>query len=206
MNMNILHPWHGIDIDLKKEEKYFTVNALIEIVKNDTIKYEIDKKSGLLKVDRPQKYSNVCPALYGFIPKTYCGQGVSTIAKTISKSRITGGDLDPLDIIILSSYTISERNVILRARPIGGFLMIDNSEVDDKIIAVLEGDEMYNEVYDISQISDGLINKLKHYFLTYKTMPDQNEIVVIDSVYGAQHALNIINESIKDYNEYIQKC
>ena len=205
MNLNTLHPWHGINIDLKEQSNSFSLNAIVEIIKNDTIKYEIDKKSGLLKIDRPQKYSNVCPSLYGFIPKTYCGDKVSFLAKSMSTSEIRRGDLDPLDILILSSYNITERNIILRARPIGGLLMIDKNEADDKIIAVLEGDEMYSEVYDIAQISDTLINKLKHYFLTYKSMPEENVIVSIDAVYGAEHARKVIHESINDYSELTKK-
>src|SRR6478736_934526 len=95
------HPWHGIPIGDKAPE---IVTTFIEIVPSDTIKYEIDKESGYLKIDRPQKYSNIIPSLYGFIPQTYCGEEVAKLARERGSEKVTEGDGDPLDICVLSSH------------------------------------------------------------------------------------------------------
>ena len=128
------HPWHGISAGEKAPE---VVNVFVEIVPTDTIKYEVDKETGYLKVDRPQKFSNIIPALYGFIPKTYCEEEVKNLAVATGATDITEGDHDPLDICVLSSHNITSGNILMEAIPIGGFQMIDKGEADDKIIAVL---------------------------------------------------------------------
>src|SRR5262245_27747371 len=129
------HPWHGIAIGSDAPD---VVTCYIEIVPSDTIKYEVDKISGLLKIDRPQQYSNYCPTLYGFLPQTYCGEklGVFT-GQRISRDGIVG-DGDPLDICVLTEKTIPRGDILLQAIPIGGFRLIDRKQADDKIIAVLK--------------------------------------------------------------------
>jgi inorganic pyrophosphatase len=192
----IHHPWHGVDIGPKAPE---IITAYIEITPSDTMKYEIDKASGILKVDRPQLYSNVVPALYGFIPRTFCHDEVA--AWCMQKTGLTGikGDGDPLDILVLTEHRIAQGNILVQAKPIGGFRMIDKKEADDKIIAVLLQDGMYAQYDDMEQLPDAIINRLKHYFLTYKRSPEGSQPVEIPQVYGRDGALQVINASRADY-------
>ena len=165
MNKFKSHPWHGISIG---ENAPDIITAFIEIVPTDTVKYEIDKESGYLKIDRPQKFSNVVPTLYGFIPQTYCDVKVAEYAALKSGKVVSKGDGDPLDICVLSEKTITHGDIILQAVPIGGFRLIDKGEADDKIIAVMKSDEVFEHWKDITDCSVAVIDRLKHYFLTYK--------------------------------------
>ena len=193
------HPWHGIPIGENCPE---VVTAYIEMVPNDTVKYEIDKLTGYRKVDRPQKFSNYLPALYGFVPQTYCGELVREFAEKMAGKPVEKGDGDPLDICVLTERNITSGDIILEAIPIGGFRMIDKGEADDKIIAVLKQDEIYGKLKDVSDCPAALIDRLKHYFLTYKNMPGhENKAVEITHIYGCKEAQEVILRSIKDYNE-----
>ncbi|MDC1188155.1 inorganic pyrophosphatase [Flavobacteriales bacterium] len=191
------HPWHGIPIGKDAPSK---VTAFIEMVPSDTCKYEIDKETGYLMIDRPQKFSNIIPALYGFVPKTYCGPKT---AKFCSEkiNRKVAGDCDPLDICVFTEREITHGNILVEAKVIGGMRMIDGGEADDKIIAVLAQDE----VYDFDDIKDAplrLINRLKHYFLTYKQIPgEEAPKCEITHVYGAEEAKKVIELSVEDYND-----
>lgn len=192
------HPWHGISIGDKCPD---IITAYIEMVPNDTVKYEIDKASGYRKVDRPQKFSNYLPALYGFIPQTYCGEDVREFSELKSGKTVLRGDGDPLDICVITERNITSGDIILEAIPIGGFRMIDKGEADDKIIAVLKQDEIYGNVKDVSDCPATLINRLKHYFLTYKNIPGaENAAVEITHTYGREEAHQVILRSIRDYN------
>lgn len=192
------HPWHGIPIG---DNCPASITAYIEMVPNDTVKYEIDKLTGYRKVDRPQKFSNIVPALYGFIPQTYCDEKVREFAALKSGKEVTKGDGDPLDICVLTERNITSGDIILEAIPIGGFRMIDKGEADDKIIAVLKSDEIYGNLKDVSECPQTLINRLKHYFLTYKTIPgSENNAVEITHTYNREEAHEVIRRSISDYN------
>lgn len=195
------HPWHGIPA---KDGSY--INAYIEIVPTDTVKYELDKETGHLKVDRPQQFSNVCPAPYGFIPQTYCGDRIGEFAgKATGLGRIVG-DGDPLDICILTEKTISHGDLLLQARPIGGLRMIDTSEADDKIVAVLKDDMVFGDIQNIEDVPSGVIDRLKHYFLTYKKAPGKElKKVSITDVYGAEEAKKVIRLSQQDYKDKFKK-
>ena len=190
------HPWHGVDIGEKAPE---LINCYIEMVPTDTVKYEVDKESGYLRIDRPQKYSNVVPALYGFIPQTYSAQNVAAYCNEKTGRKEIVGDGDPMDICVLTEKTISHGDILVRARPIGGFRMIDSNEADDKIVAVLNNDAFYSHFNDISELPELVINRLKHYFLTYKDLPGKKINVEITDVYGKEEAHEVINRSIKDY-------
>ena len=171
------------------------------MVPTDTVKYEVDKVSGYLRLDRPQKYSNVVPALYGFIPQTYSGKRVAKYcADKIGKKGIQG-DKDPIDICILTEKDITHGDILVRARPIGGFRMIDGNEADDKIIAVLNNDAVYGEYKDISDCPARVIDRLKHYFLTYKDLPGNKAKTEITHIYGIEEAYEVIKRSQEDYNE-----
>jgi inorganic pyrophosphatase len=126
------HPWHGVS---PGDQVPNIVQCFIEVVPSDTMKYEIDKVSGYLRVDRPQKYSNMCPALYGFVPQTFCGESVAAFSAE-KTGRHLAGDGDPLDICILTDRPIGHGNVIAECIPIGGLRMLDQDEADDKIIGV----------------------------------------------------------------------
>ncbi len=192
------HPWHGINIGDQAPDR---IMAFIEMVSTDTVKYEVDKESGFLKIDRPQKYSTTIPALYGFIPQTYSGERVAVISnEALSRVDIVG-DGDPVDICVLTEKTITHGDVIVKAKPIGGMRMIDNNEADDKIIAVLSHDALYGNINDISELPELVVERLRHYFLTYKDLPGNKRNVEITHIYGAEEAKQIINASLADYDD-----
>lgn len=195
------HPWHGISIGASAPD---ILTAFIEIVPTDSVKYEIDKESGYLKIDRPQKYSNQCPMLYGFVPQTYCGSEVGKYCgNKVSRDNIIG-DGDPLDICILTEKTITHGDIIVQAIPIGGLRLIDKNQADDKIIAVLKDDSVYGNIEYIADAPKELIDRLRHYFLNYKRSPDQNTSVVeITDIYSANIAKEVISCSQLDYQKLI---
>jgi inorganic pyrophosphatase len=191
------HPWHGIDIG---REAPVLLTAFIEMVPTDTVKYEIDKVTGYLKIDRPQKYSNVVPALYGFVPQTFSGARVAEYCMEKSGRQDIKGDGDPIDICVLTEKEISHGNIIVRARPVGGFRMIDKDESDDKIIAVLNNDTVYGHINDVTELPGLVVDRLKHYFLTYKDLPGMESNVVITHTFGKEEAHEIIRRSMEDYH------
>jgi inorganic pyrophosphatase len=188
------HPWHGLPVGPNPPE---VVNAYIEITPFDTVKFEIDKETGYLHVDRPQAFNSLPPMLYGFIPRTYCDAKVAALAGT------ERGDGDPLDVCVLSERPIDRADILLKARPVGGLLMIDRGEADDKIIAVLDRDPVWGSARDIGEIPRSLVDRLRHYFLTYKWTPGQPQVaeVSVDRVYGADEAAKVIEASVSDYDE-----
>lgn len=193
------HPWHGVDIGPDAPE---IVTAYIEITPSDTVKYELDKTTGILKVDRPQLYSNVVPALYGFIPRTYCKEHVAQLCSKQTGLEEMEGDGDPLDILVLTEHRILQGNVLVRAIPIGGLKMIDDRQVDDKIVAVLVQDGTYSKWRDMFELPESIITRLKHYFLTYKLAPDTTSTVDIPLIYGKKEAIEVIEAAVKDYDHY----
>jgi inorganic pyrophosphatase len=191
------HPWHGIPIG---PDAPAVVTAFVEIVPTDTVKYEIDKPSGYLKVDRPQQFSNVSPSLYGMVPQTYCGDQVAALCMAATGRDGIVGDGDPLDICVLTEKAISHGDILVQAVPIGGLRMIDHDEADDKIIAVLKGDLVYGGWHDIDDCPSAVLDRLRHYFLTYKEAPDAGKRPVeIAEVYGREAAHAVIVTSRDDY-------
>jgi inorganic pyrophosphatase len=190
------HPWHGISPGDKAPD---VVQCFIEVVPSDTMKYEIDKVSGYLRVDRPQKYSNICPALYGFVPQTYCGEEVAEYSSGKNGRKLVG-DSDPLDICVLTDRPIQHGNVIVECIPIGGLRMLDQEEADDKIIAVLRADATYGSLVEIDQLAAPVLDRLRHYFLTYKQAPGSAAVdCEITHIYGAAEAREVIRRSMNDY-------
>lgn len=196
------HPWHGISAGKNAPD---IVTAFIEIVPTDTVKYEIDKESGYLKIDRPQKYSNVLPALYGFIPQTYCGELTGKYCAEKTGRENIMGDGDPMDICVFTERNIFRGDILIPAIPIGGFRLLDNGQADDKIIAVMQHDTIYNHWTDIDQLPSSLLERLKHYFLTYKSMPGMQNKCEITHTYGAAEARQVISIALQDYRNYIQQ-
>ena len=187
------HPWHGLNIG---KDSPRLVQAYIEITPFDLIKYEIDKRTGYLRVDRPQRTSSQPPTLYGFIPRTYCGRRIKELAP-----NSTRGDGDPLDICVIADRPINRAEVVLSARVVGGLQMIDGGEADDKIVAILEQDNVWGHINDISELPPIMVSRLRHYFLTYKQLPGEDNKTSIDLVYGAEHAYKVIEAANEDYEE-----
>ena len=173
----ILHPWHGAHFGDNAPEE---VNALIEISQGSKCKYEIDKVTGLLKLDRVIYSSFIYPVNYGFIPQTL------------------GHDNDPLDILVLCSESIRPL-CLVEAKVIGNMQMIDSGEKDDKIIAVAVNDPSVNHITDIDHLSQHFISVLKNYFEQYKVL--ENKKVLIDEFQSKEVAMEIINEAIAFYKE-----
>lgn len=193
------HPWHGVS---PGKDAPLMVNAFVEIVPRDVVKYELDKPSGHLRLDRPQKFSSLCPTLYGFVPQTYCGEKIAEFCMQKTGRAGIVGDADPLDICVLSEKTVLSSNFFLNCKPIGGLRLLDHGEADDKIIAVLEKDVAFGEIEDITDCPQGLIDRIAHYFLSYKQLPnDAPRELEVTQVYSREEALEVINLSFQDYRE-----
>ncbi len=187
------HPWHGLEIGPNPPQ---LVHAFIEITPFDRVKYEIDKVTGYIRVDRPQRTSSQPPVLYGFIPRTYCGHRVLGLSPKANR-----GDGDPLDICVISERPITRSEVILNARVVGGLQALDSGEADDKVIAVLDNDEFWKNVHDVSELPPILVERISHYFSTYKMLPGQQSLMSIEKVYGADYARQVVQAAIEDYIE-----
>lgn len=176
--MYVLHPWHGAGYG---EDSPARVNALIEIPKGSSCKYEIDKTTGLLKLDRVIYSSFHYPVNYGFIPQTL------------------GEDGDPLDILVLCSESIVPL-CLVKATVIGNMQMIDNGEKDDKIIAVAATDPSVNHIRNISELPTHFFEVLRNFFEQYKVL--ENKKVEIDQFQDKETAYKIIESSIALYTEH----
>jgi len=187
------HPWHGLGIGPNPPA---LVHAYIELTPYDLVKYEIDKESGYLRVDRPQRTSSQPPALYGFIPRTYSGPRVGRLMATA-----TEGDGDPLDICVLSERPITRSEVIITARVIGGIPMVDHGTADDKLVGVLANDPIYAQAEEIGDLPEALADRLMHYFATYKLIPGEESAVSVGRPYGREHAYRVLTAAIEDYRD-----
>ena len=136
------------------------------------------------------------PTLYGFIPRTYCGERIHRLSP-----KSTGGDGDPLDICVISERPINKSEIILNARVVGGIQMIDGGEADDKIIAVLYNDNFWENANDLADIPTALIDRLQHYFSTYKLVAGNEKSTYIAEIYNAERAFEVVNASLKDYED-----
>jgi len=194
-----VHPWHGVAAGGEAPQ---IVNAYVEIVPTDVVKYELDKNSGHLHIDRPQRFSSMCPTLYGFIPQTFCGPEVAELCASRACQTGIKGDGDPMDVCVLTEKAAAHGSFFVRARPIGGLRMIDGEQADDKIIAVLDKDVAYGYIKDIGDCPVGLIDRLKHYFLSYKQFPGEapRRVEIVD-VYDREEAVEVIARSMRDYQE-----
>ncbi len=172
-----MNPWHDVQIGDKAPE---VCNAVIEIPIGSTVKYELDKPTGLLKVDRVLFSAVHYPANYGFIPRTYCD------------------DNDPLDVLVLGQVEVVPL-CIMRAKTIGVMQMIDQNEEDDKIIAVHADDPEYLHYRDISELPEHKLKSLRRFFEDYKAL--ENKQVKVERFMGRFDASNIIEKSMKQYAE-----
>jgi inorganic pyrophosphatase len=188
------HPWHGLAIGPEPPGR---LHAYVEITPFDTVKYEVDKESGYLRVDRPQPHSSIPPTLYGFIPRTYCGPRVAALSP-----ESTRGDGDPLDVCVFSERPINRAEVLLTAVVVGGIRTTDRDEADDKILAVLANDLVWGEARDVSELPAVLVDRLRHYFGTYKMAPGKPSSVTVREVYGRERACAVVEAAIADYTEH----
>jgi inorganic pyrophosphatase len=172
-----MNPWHNVRIGTSSPE---IVNGIIEIPKGSRAKYELDKDSGLLILDRVIYSSMYYPANYGFIPRTYCDDG------------------DPLDILVLTQIVVDPL-CIVPAKVIGVMQMLDQGEKDDKIIAVANGDMSVNHLNDISELGPHFIKELRNFFEDYKKL--ENKEVVIEDFQNRETAMQIVEKAIVDYNK-----
>lgn len=174
----IKHPWHEVQTGTNPPEN---INAIIEIPRGSRAKYEVDKDSGLIKLDRVIYASMYYPLNYGFIPQTL------------------GEDGDPLDIVVLTQVSVVPL-CLIPSKVIGVMQMIDRGEADDKIIAVAEHDPSVSQYSDVNDLPEYLIAELKHFFENYKTL--EKKKVEVDEFLPKAKAIEIIEDSIK---RYIQK-
>ena len=173
--------WHDISPERITRKDF---EAVIEISKGSKMKYELDKETGLLKLDRVLHTSTHYPANYGFIPRTYAD------------------DNDPLDVLVLCSEKI-EPLALVRCYPIGVISMVDGGHADDKIIAIPFGDPTYNEYKDISQLPKHIFDEMTHFFKVYKTL--ENKDTAINEAQGALAAVDIIEDAIENYKKLYVK-
>jgi inorganic pyrophosphatase len=174
--MSTQHAWHDVSMGDNVPE---VVNAIIEIPKGSKAKYEMDKESGLLRLDRVLFSSVMYPANYGFIPKTYCD------------------DNDPLDILVLCSIDVYPMSII-EAKVIGVMHMVDNGEQDDKIIAVAKNDMSVNYINDIAELPPHTMTEIVRFFKDYKKLEGKN--VTIEHLMGMSYAHKVITESMELYD------
>lgn len=191
------HPWHGIPVGPNPPE---IVTAYIEITPHDPVKYELDKTTGFLKIDRPQRTSAIPPLYYGLIPRTYCAENVAALAPGADV-----GDGDPLDICVITEAPITRADILCDVRVIGGMQMIDDGEADDKILAVLAKDSIYSNARSLEDIPKMFLDKLYHYFTTYKLVPGKEVKVTVDEIYDVTHAAKVIEASMRDYETHFLK-
>lgn len=176
--MNI---WHDVSKKRVLPESFI---ACIEISKGSKNKYELDKETGALILDRVLFTSTHYPQNYGFIPRTYAG------------------DNDPLDVLVISSEPIAPL-ALVQCYPIGVFVMIDNGEIDEKIIAICAHDPFYNHYKDVTEIPKHLFNEIRHFFQVYKSLEGKDTIV--PSVEGKEVAVNIVRECLENYEKKFNK-
>lgn len=191
------HPWHGVT---PGPEAPNVLTAFVEIVPSDTVKYELDKVSGLMRVSRPEKFSNASPTPYGFVPQTLCAEQVAQRCEEQCARAGVVGDDDPLDICVLTENPLSHGNVLVEAIPIGGIKVLKGNQADDKIVAVLAGDASYGHFRDVQDCPAGMLERLKHYVSSHAPAPDGSAPPVeIVQVYGREEAHEVIRRGQADY-------
>ena len=206
------HPWHGLSVGPKAPD---VVHAFIEITPFDVVKYEIEKTSGYLRVDRPQRFSSTPPTLYGFVPRTLCDRDVAALFGThgpAAKARVDAlraspagfaGDGDPLDICVISERPVDRSEIIAEAVVVGGLAMVDGGTADDKVIAVLRDDAVWGNAREISDLPPAIVERLVHYFSTYKMRPGHPSPAHVLGTYGAAHAHAVVRAAMADYDRAI---
>ena len=193
------HPWHGLRVG---DDPPGVVNAFVEITPSDAIKYEVDKESGYLRVDRSQRTSSLPPVLYGFVPRTLCGGRVAALAEREGGRRVEEGDGDPLDVCVFSERTIGRAGVLVEARVIGGLTTLDGGKADQKIIAVMASDDLWGEARGVEDLPRPLLDRLTHYFATYKLdRRSGRQPVEVGELFDRERAYAVVRAAMADYEE-----
>ena len=187
------HPWHGLPVG---PDPPGVLNAYIEITPFDLIKYEIDKESGYLRVDRLLRTSSLPPALYGFVPRTFCGTRVAALSE-----RADCADHDPLDICVVTERPIRRSDMLVPARVLGALRTTDDGCADDKIIAILNDDPVWGDAEELEDLPPVLVQRLYHYFRTYKMTPDGSNQMDVFGEVGRDDAMEIVAAAMKDYQD-----
>ena len=175
MSSNI---WHNINHDRIKPDDFI---AVIEISEGSKMKYELDKETGALILDRVLSTSTVYPANYGFIPRTFADDG------------------DPLDVLVLCTESILPLTLV-HCYPIGAILMVDGDSLDEKIIALPFTDPHYNSYHDISELPEHIFEEMAHFFSVYKKL--ENKKTAVDEIVGRAEAVRIIEKTMTHYEEH----
>lgn len=176
-----MHPWH--DIPAFADAKQHLLNAVVEIPKGSNVKYELDKRTGLLRVDRILYSSVIYPANYGFVPQTYCSDG------------------DPLDVLILNSEPVQSL-ATLRVRAIGVLRMEDEGASDDKLVAVHADDPAFSDFHSLDRLPQHVQRQTRRFFEEYKVL--ENKTVVVDEFLGVTQAWEIIKTAIDSYHAHLE--
>lgn len=207
------HPWHGLPVGVDPPR---LVNAFVEITPFDVVKYELEKSSGYLRVDRPQRFSSTPPTLYGFLPRTLCADRVASMfakASPLAAERATQAaegshgfeaDGDPLDICVFSERPVNRSEIIVECRVVGGLTMLDGGTADDKILAVLKDDPIWSGATTIDELPATLVERLVHYFTTYKMRPGHPSSAEVLGTYGPEHAFEVVRASMADYDDVVR--
>jgi inorganic pyrophosphatase len=170
------HPWHDLEVDDDHIEEGLPV--VIEIPAGSKNKYELDKKSGLLYLDRVLSSSVRYPANYGFVPRSYCDDG------------------DPLDVLVLMQEPVQSMTIV-RVRPIGVMRMRDQGRIDDKVLAVSSDDPAFRHIRELEEVSPHAVIEIKQFFIDYKVLEEKT--VEVDPFLGRQEALKVIRQALVDY-------
>jgi len=173
------HAWHDVSVGDDAPDVF---NAVIEIPQGGKVKYELDKETGMLRVDRMLYSSVVYPANYGFIPRSYAADG------------------DPLDVLVLAQEAVDPL-CILRARPIGMMSMLDDEQEDAKVICILMDDPAFNDYWHIKELPDHRLRELRRFFKDYKALEDKT--VRVQDFFGPDRAKNVVQGAIENYQEII---
>lgn len=171
-----MHPWHDCYLDERSVERSFPV--IVEVPKGSKNKYELDKETGLLRLDRVLFSAVYYPANYGFIPRSYCDDG------------------DPLDVLVLGQEPVHPLTLIF-VRPIGVMHMRDQGKADDKILAVAANDPAVNHIESLDEVPPHTMLEIRRFFLDYKVLEEKE--VVVDPFEGRDRALAVIRQAFVDY-------
>ncbi len=185
------HPWHGIDPVVRESDR---IRVFIETIQFDTMKYEMDRSTGLLMVDQPLQMSSLPPYPYGFVPRSYCGPLVAAICE------VSSSDQSPMDIFVLSERSILERGVIAEVRLVGGFPVLENGRADDKLIAILARDGVLGGVSDVDGVPIASLDRIIH-FLRGDSMSDAVEV---GDPYGRARAERLLDAAFEDYRNVFE--
>jgi len=187
------HPWHGLSPGPQPPD---LIQVFVELTPFDQVKYELDKQTGFLKVDRPLYASSRPPSVYGFIPQTLSGPRVGKLMP-----QAAGGDDDPLDVCVIASQPLTKSEVLLNARIVGCLPMLDDGLADHKLLAVLANDGIWGSARDLSDLPKNLLEHHTHYFETYKLRKDTQKRVQVGAWMHAEEAKAVIIAGMLDYQD-----